>query len=1126
MKKLITLTKTLLVLAGLCVGVNAWAAKSVVGALDNTSVFFTEFSDYYTIEPNGTLTLSFTNYSDKAENFHNWIAAVTNDVDRQGTGYEEYLILRADNYGWGSSYAAGTLTSNYNWDTFKSDMDGANVVMKVKRDGDQVTVHADVTSTAGNTYYEEMIITAGDATQNIRFFLSTELGHIENLCEGAWNCVETLDFEDAETYTSGWNIIAGANTRSQIDHKAGKAMQVEADSNGSRDYYFNFATNNGFTTTPIWKIEFDFAGSTANTDQTRFYIYSAASGSSYGQFTNITKFFDITDGAKYTTTAKVYAGNTTEPSLAELTYSSYKTAISTWYHVTLAGNSIDNSVTLTIRDASDAIVLAETKVCDFANAKGMSIRAGKGLGKIALDDVKAYKMINPTITTKYQLADGTTLIDDIETEVITGNNFTPSYPASFQSGLKEYSYVSGGDEIASVTADQTVTIVYDEADMPEGTFYAETYEKNGGTTGWSTSTGGRYTPVILSNGTDKYLSVKQDERNNNGTTVTGTAWSGAVDKNTDFTMTFDLLIDAASTATSPLTFFDKDNSNAMLKLEATANDGQTWKINDNADQTVGLTWNVWYKLTYSRKGSLTYLTITKVSDNSSVLAQTQIATLSSDGGLGKVTFVTGRYNANLALDNVLIRAWQTGDTPEVTETTYTIKYQDADNNQLKEDVVNPTTVGTENIVATSDELASFYNNDKTKKYIYVSGNDPITAVDDADQNVIVLIFREAAIWNYTVKNNLGTTIAETSDFEDETIKVPYSRYELNDGIMYEKGTTNQEYRYEFTLTSDNQEETIDGYNDSGIANVLFFTEGENIEGATNYTAGNTVTRASNAKAATRGDNDLTVFENVAPGTYKLYMAYFKAGSGTLSNTFTIDGQDVIITISEGTNVVTAQSDDITIAHTSDIVWTAGNGPLDWFYIQKIADPQTATIGAAGYATFSCSDKALDFTNTDVKAYTASLTSDYTIVLKPATQVPANTGLVLAGAQGTYDIPVITEATAITGNLLKPSADEEIAASTDDLHHYVLAKRNDNVGFYNLATAKNIGAGKAYLETTVPLATTTGSRVAWIFADGTTGIKTTNLTNDTNETIYNLNGQRVAAPQKGLYIVNGKKVIMK
>jgi hypothetical protein len=59
-----------------------------------------------------------------------------------------------------------------------------------------------------------------------------------------------------------------------------------------------------------------------------------------------------------------------------------------------------------------------------------------------------------------------------------------------------------------------------------------------------------------------------------------------------------------------------------------------------------------------------------------------------------------------------------------------------------------------------------------------------------------------------------------------------------------------------------------------------------------------------------------------------------------------------------------------------------------------------------------------------------------------------------------------------------------------------------------------------------MATTTDSRVAWIFADGTTGIKTTNLTNDTNETIYNLNGQRVAAPQKGLYIVNGKKVIMK
>lgn len=188
---------------------------------------------------------------------------------------------------------------------------------------------------------------------------------------------------------------------------------------------------------------------------------------------------------------------------------------------------------------------------------------------------------------------------------------------------------------------------------------------------------------------------------------------------------------------------------------------------------------------------------------------------------------------------------------------------------------------------------------------------------------------------------------------------------------------------------------------------------------------------------------------------------------------------------------------------------------------------TVTIGDAGYATYSNPDFSLDFTNSEVKAYTASLnTDDNTVLLKPLTQVPSGNGVVLAGAPGTYDIPVIWSASAILGKLLKPSTDSEIAASTDGLYHYVLAKRGNNVGFYKLTKPKNIGAGKAYLETTVALATTTGSRVAWIFDDGTTGIKTTNLTNDTNETIYNLNGQRVTAPQKGLYIVNGKKVIMK
>jgi len=1134
------LTKSLLVAVCLLAGQSAWGAKTVVGSLDNTTNWWSAFSDYYTIEPNSSLTLTFTNYSVGDISYQNWLGVLTNDVDRGGTGYSEYYVLRADGHKWGSVVEGNAYTytcsdgigmpsdnteeKNGN-STLINALNGSNVILKIARSGATVTLRADFTATDGNEYFQQMVADCGDGTQNIRFFLSTEKGHIENLCEGAWNNVQTLDFENAETYTSGWTILSGANTPSQIGHKSGKALQIEADSKGSRDYYYNFATNTGFTNSPIWKIEFDFAGSTANTDPTRFYIFSEASGSSYGQFTSISKLFEINDGGGYKTTAKVYAGNDTETSLADLTYSSYKTAISTWYHITLVGNREENSVKLTIRNASDEIVLGETKVCNFVNAKGMSIRAGKGLGKIAIDDVKAYKLINPKVTTKYELSDGTTLIDAIETEVVAGSSYTPLYPTSFQSGTKQYTYVSGGDEIVSVTADMERTIIYSAEDMPTGTFYAETYEKSGGATGWSTSVGGRYDPVIAENGTNKYLTIKNTS-NHNGANVNGIAWDGVVEENTDFTMSFDLQIDAATQSTSPLTFYDYANSGAMLKLETLANDGNSWKINDDADNPVTLSTGTWYTLTYSRKGSLTYLTIVKTSDDSEVLEQTQISTLSTNGGLGKVLYAAGRYNANIALDNVLIRAWQTGDTPEVTETTYTIKYRDEEGNEIKDDVENPTTVGTEDIVASSAETASFYNNDRSKKYIYKSGNNPITATATAASNVITLVFREAATYNYTVANNLGTVIASSTGFEQDEIVQPYPRYELKNGKMYTKGATGNEYRVRFTLSEDNQEENITGYADANIAGVVFCAEGESITGATVATEGTKSSRSSNGAVGQNPESaELTVLEGLAPGTYKICATFIKENSNSVTATFKVGEASYSATNSSNiTNMASAETAEFTITETSDVTWT-NNCNLDYVYIQRTA--VSKTISSAGWATF-CSPYALDLANATglTGAYIVTGGENGVLTKTPVMNgtVPANTGLLLKGNEGTATIPVVAGSeTNVANNILKGVTEAtEIPAETG----WVLMG-SPKLGFYQNSNAFTVGANTAYIlvkDLPVPQNQTTGARASYLLFDDMTGIsQVAGSKVKTNGVIYNLNGQRVSNPTKGIYIIDGVKV---
>ena len=125
------------------------------------------------------------------------------------------------------------------------------------------------------------------------------------------------------------------------------------------------------------------------------------------------------------------------------------------------------------------------------------------------------------------------------------------------------------------------------------------------------------------------------------------------------------------------------------------------------------------------------------------------------------------------------------------------------------------------------------------------------------------------------------------------------------------------------------------------------------------------------------------------------------------------------------------------------------------------------------------------------------------------------------------------------NLFKATdGKSDIAGSDTDPYNYVFSSKdklgNDNPGFYELKAvlpAASVKVGGAYLHTGTALAAEAAtSRVGWIIdGDDTTGInQIENVQPATVQdgAIYNLNGQRVMNPGKGLYIVNGKKVIIK
>lgn len=172
----------------------------------------------------------------------------------------------------------------------------------------------------------------------------------------------------------------------------------------------------------------------------------------------------------------------------------------------------------------------------------------------------------------------------------------------------------------------------------------------------------------------------------------------------------------------------------------------------------------------------------------------------------------------------------------------------------------------------------------------------------------------------------------------------------------------------------------------------------------------------------------------------------------------------------------------------------------------------------GYATF-CSDKALDFSAVDgLNAYIVTST-EVVATLKRVTKVPAGTGLVVEGDPKDYYVPVIDSAPAIEGNLLIAATTVHTAVEGD----YVLAYKNDVRAFFPAEPDLDIPAGKAYLH----IGTDDDARILLSFDDQTTGISATPKNPEkSDKEIFNLAGQRVSLPTKGMYIIGGRKVVVK
>ena len=192
-----------------------------------------------------------------------------------------------------------------------------------------------------------------------------------------------------------------------------------------------------------------------------------------------------------------------------------------------------------------------------------------------------------------------------------------------------------------------------------------------------------------------------------------------------------------------------------------------------------------------------------------------------------------------------------------------------------------------------------------------------------------------------------------------------------------------------------------------------------------------------------------------------------------------------------------------------------------------------TITDALYATTSF-PAAVDFSQTDgIKAYIATVNAEKTKVeLTEVTKVAAGVPVILNGSAKAYTLHYTTESTDnVSDNELKVS-DGTVTGNGSTI--YVLADDKNGVGFYLVENESAIPAGKAYLSVSDGAGArqfigfgddyeTTG--ITMVQGEGLTSSSLTFMVNG-SDNYYDLQGRRVAQPTKGLYIVNGKKVVIK
>ena len=197
-----------------------------------------------------------------------------------------------------------------------------------------------------------------------------------------------------------------------------------------------------------------------------------------------------------------------------------------------------------------------------------------------------------------------------------------------------------------------------------------------------------------------------------------------------------------------------------------------------------------------------------------------------------------------------------------------------------------------------------------------------------------------------------------------------------------------------------------------------------------------------------------------------------------------------------------------------------------YYIKVDIVDKAFFISSEGhnYASYVTKNK-LDFSGNDnITPYIAKgFNNDKSgIVISSLDVVPANTPIIVKTSDQGISVPTTSnDAEDVSSNALVAGDGATAWDGTDGYTYYYIA--NDE---FHKATSGTLQSYRAYLKVSNSDVPSSSARLSFVVDDEATVIDKLFHERNTDDSFFNLNGQRVETPKSGLYIVNGKKCIIK